>query len=87
MGPDQELWYELQLTLSLNRTNKRVLLHFGAVDWEAEVWVNGIRAGSHQGGFSPARQTPLGRDPLPNGVRLFTKRAQSVHPDLWRGMV
>ncbi len=51
VGPDQELWYERQQTLSLNRTNKRVLLHFGAVDWEAEVWVNGIRAGSHQGGF------------------------------------
>jgi|UniRef100_UPI004048DF2A beta-galactosidase/beta-glucuronidase len=51
VGPDQELWYERQLELSLNRTNKRVLLHFGAVDWEAEVWVNGIRAGSHQGGF------------------------------------
>ena len=51
VGPDQELWYERQLTLLLNRTNKRVLLHFGAVDWEAEVWVNGIRAGSHQGGF------------------------------------
>uniref|UniRef100_UPI004047074E glycoside hydrolase family 2 protein n=2 Tax=Algoriphagus sp. TaxID=1872435 RepID=UPI004047074E len=51
VGPDHELWYERQLTLSLNRTNKRVLLHFGAVDWEAEVWVNGIRAGSHQGGF------------------------------------
>ena len=51
VGPDQELWYERQLELSLNRTNKRVLLHFGAVDWEAEVWVNGIRAGSNQGGF------------------------------------
>lgn len=51
VGPDQELWYERQLELSLNRSNKRVLLHFGAVDWEAEVWVNGIRAGSHQGGF------------------------------------
>ncbi len=51
VGSDQELWYERQLSLSLNRTNKRTLLHFGAVDWEAEVWVNGTRAGSHQGGF------------------------------------
>ena len=51
VGPDQELWYERQLTLSLNRSNKRTLLHFGAVDWEAEVWVNGKRAGSHQGAF------------------------------------
>lgn len=29
----------------------RLLLHFGAVDWDATVWVNGKRVGSHQGGF------------------------------------
>ena len=29
----------------------RVLLHFGAVDWEAEVWVNGNALGTHRGGF------------------------------------
>ena len=29
----------------------RVLLHFGAVDWEAKVWVTGKPAGSHRGGY------------------------------------
>lgn len=31
----------------------RLLLHFGAVDYEAEVWVDGHRVGSHVGGQSP----------------------------------
>ena len=31
----------------------RVLLHFGAVDWEAEVYVNGKYAGRHAGGYTP----------------------------------
>ncbi len=30
---------------------KRVLLHFGAVDWEARVWVNGQSIGVHRGGY------------------------------------
>ncbi len=51
VGPDNELWYERTLDLGLDRKGKRVLLHFGAVDWEAEVWVNGQQAGKHQGGF------------------------------------
>ena len=32
---------------------RRVLLHFGAVDWHAEVWVNGERIGEHKGGYDP----------------------------------
>lgn len=31
----------------------KVLLHFGAVDYEATVWVNGERAGTHRGGYTP----------------------------------
>jgi beta-galactosidase/beta-glucuronidase len=31
--------------------NRRVLLHFGAVDWHAEIFVNGERIGEHFGGF------------------------------------
>jgi beta-galactosidase/beta-glucuronidase len=30
-----------------------VLLHFGAVDWEATVWVNGRKLGTHRGGYDP----------------------------------
>ena len=32
---------------------KRVLLHFGAVDWEATVFVNGKELGTHRGGYDP----------------------------------
>lgn len=51
VGSDHELWYEREFLLSQDRKNKITLLHFGAVDWESEVWVNGNRAGGHQGGF------------------------------------
>lgn len=51
VGPEQELWYEREILLSQDRKNKKTLLHFGAVDWESEVWINGERAGGHQGGF------------------------------------
>ncbi len=51
VGPDHELWYERRFDLALDRKGKRVLVNFGAVDWEAEVWVNDKRAGIHQGGF------------------------------------
>ncbi len=31
----------------------RVWLRFGAVDWQADVWVNGQKAGAHAGGYTP----------------------------------
>lgn len=51
VGPENELWYEKTFDLSLDRESKRVLLHFGASDWETEVWVNGTVVGKHYGGF------------------------------------
>jgi beta-galactosidase/beta-glucuronidase len=29
------------------------LLHFGAVDWRADVWVNDVKVSHHQGGYTP----------------------------------
>lgn len=51
VGPENELWYERTFELALDRKGKRVMIHFGAVDWEAEVWVNDKQVGKHQGGF------------------------------------
>lgn len=51
VGAENELWYEKSFDLSLDRKNKRIILHFGASDWETEVWVNGVSVGTHQGGF------------------------------------
>lgn len=44
-------WYRRSFRIPDNWTGQRVLLHFGAVDWEAVIYVNGRCAGSHQGGY------------------------------------
>ena len=48
---DQVLWYKRKFKLPENWKNKKVILHFGAVDWECHVWVNGHFAGAHRGGY------------------------------------
>jgi beta-galactosidase/beta-glucuronidase len=53
VGSDQELWYRTTFTAPKNLKGKRLLLHFGAVDWEASVSVNGKAVGSHRGGYDP----------------------------------
>ena len=49
----QELWYTRQFEIPSGWKGKRVLLHFGAVDWRADVWVNNISVGRHEGGYTP----------------------------------
>ena len=69
VGGDSTLWYRTTFVLPAAprgmaggdkaadaRTPKRnatILLHFGAVDWRAEVFVNGKSAGIHEGGYDP----------------------------------
>lgn len=47
----QRLWYQRTFTLPRQWDGRRVLLHFGAVDWETTVWVNGTEVGAHRGGY------------------------------------
>ncbi|ANH81206.1 beta-galactosidase [Niabella ginsenosidivorans] len=49
----QELWYNRAFKIPKSWKNKEVLLHFGAVDWKAEVYLNGLHIGSHTGGYAP----------------------------------
>ena len=53
VGRDNELWYERTFTVPSKWNNNRVLLHFGAVDWKADVWVNNVKVGQHTGGYAP----------------------------------
>ncbi|MDH6312011.1 beta-galactosidase/beta-glucuronidase [Parabacteroides sp. PFB2-10] len=53
VGEKNELWYKREFTVPSGWKNKNILLHFGAVDWMADVFVNDILIGSHQGGFTP----------------------------------
>lgn len=47
------LWYHRQVLIPAQFSGKRLLLHFGAVDQAATVWVNDRQAGSHVGGYLP----------------------------------
>lgn len=53
VGASQELWYQREFQVSRAERRGRVLLHFGAVDWETEVLINGKSAGIHRGGYDP----------------------------------
>jgi len=45
--------YRRYLTIPVSMKGKNILLQFGAVDWEAEVYVNGTFVGEHKGGYDP----------------------------------
>ena len=53
VGERDELVYERTFALPEGFNKGRVLLHFGAVDQICEVWLNGRRIGSHEGGYLP----------------------------------
>lgn len=52
-GEDQCYWYRRTFTIPEQMKGKRLLLHFGAVDWEAKAYVNGKEVGRHTGGYDP----------------------------------
>ena len=47
------LWYRRTFTVPSEWKEKRILAHFGAVDWQAEVYVNGHEVDCHTGGYAP----------------------------------
>lgn len=53
VGPDKRLWYRRWVSRDEIKGAGRLLLHFGASDWETVVYVNGIKAGEHRGGYDP----------------------------------
>jgi len=46
------VWYKKSINYTL-KSNKRVFIHFGAVNYLADVYFNGKQIGSHEGGFTP----------------------------------
>ena len=51
LDADHALWYKRTFKLPSGWKKKAVILHFGAVDWGCELWVNGHKAGEHKGGY------------------------------------
>jgi beta-galactosidase/beta-glucuronidase len=73
------VWYRRSITIPDAWKGKRVLLHFGAVDYRAMVWVNGRLAGEHEGGNVPFAFdiTPL----LKESANTVTVRAEDPPTD------
>ena len=86
---NNRLWYRRFFEVPGEYAGQRLLLHFGAVDWEATVFVNGKELGSHRGGFDAFSfdltdaLKPEGRQELmvsvldPNGGPLVNKGKQT----------
>lgn len=53
VGKDSLLWYSRRVDIPASLRKTKVLLHFGAVDWQTEVFINGTSVGKHEGGYDP----------------------------------
>jgi len=76
VGEKNELWYKTNFTVSSKWKGKDVLLHFGAVDWKAEVYLNDIKIGVHTGGYTPFSF---------NITPFLTKGQQKLVVKVWDG--
>jgi hypothetical protein len=66
-------WYRKAIDLEPVPAGSKVLLHFGAVDYAAKVWINGGEAAAHEGGYTPFTVdiTPF----ITNGRAIIVVRA------------
>lgn len=90
--PHQRLWYQRDMVIPADWGGQHVLLHFGAVDWEATIYIDGQKLGTHRGGydgfsFDITRQVKTGQrhqivvsvwDPTDTEWQLHGK--QTLHP-------
>ncbi len=53
VGENKALWYKRTFSVPSEWEGKDILLNFGAVDWQCDVWVNDVKVGGHEGGYTP----------------------------------
>ena len=83
VGAEHDLWYRRTFTTPTKSAAEHVLLHFGAIDWQATVFVNGQKVGVHEGGYEPFSLDVTGA--LKDGeneltVRVFDPTDADVQP-------
>ncbi|MEA5151670.1 MAG: glycoside hydrolase family 2 TIM barrel-domain containing protein [Oscillospiraceae bacterium] len=66
------LWYRRAVAIPGEFSGKRIILHFGAVDQTAAVWVNSAQVANHTGGYLPFEADVT--DAIENGYMLLTVR-------------
>lgn len=52
-GLYRRVWYRRRFTAPRLSRGERLIIHFGAVDYAAKIWINGKPAGEHEGGYTP----------------------------------
>ncbi len=68
-------WYRRRFTVPKNfPTGQRIWLQFGAVDWRADVWVNGRKVAEHEGGYTPF-EADISDALRPDGENVLVVRA------------
>jgi beta-galactosidase/beta-glucuronidase len=72
-------WYEREFEIS--RGEGRIILHFGAVDYRASVWVNDRYVGCHEGGHTPFK-FDITNSLNENGPQKVSVRAEDDPHDL-----
>lgn len=87
--PHDIVWYQKRIKLNQpestsasglnNQNNLKAILHFGAVDYEAQIFVNGHKVAVHEGGHTPfsCDITPF----LSEGEQIIAVRACDPHKD------
>ena len=74
-------WYQCEFDAASPPPGDRVLLHFGAVDYEARVWVNGHLVAEHEGGHTPFH-CDIAHALDPSGRQTLTVRVEDDPKDL-----
>jgi beta-galactosidase/beta-glucuronidase len=74
------VWYRRSFSAA-RQAGERLLLHFGAVDYRADVWVNGQHVASHEGGNSPF-SADITTALQPAGEQVVVVRAEDQPEDV-----
>ena len=79
-SPHPVVWYRRVFDVPAAWMDRRVLLHFGAVDYTSDVWINGRHAGHNEGGYVPFTLdvTPFLRGPASNELVVRVVDRDSV---------
>jgi hypothetical protein len=77
----QAVWYRRTFDAPELKDGQRLILHFGAIDYRARIWVNGKLSAKHTGGYTPIR-TDITDHLLPTGLQTIEVRAEDDPSDL-----
>ena len=80
-GFHKTVWYRKSFVLPETMQGKRILLHFGAVDYSCDLWVNGQYIRSHFGG-NTSFEADITHAVLPDGENVIELKAEDDYQDL-----